>query len=38
MMDEHSPKTKGQPRVAHPDNHEINDWFLIGAKNGRLKN
>lgn len=37
MTDEHEPNTDGPPRVEHPDNHEINDWFLFGPKNGRIE-
>jgi hypothetical protein len=37
MTDEHRPNTEAQPRAEHPDNHEINDWFLFGPKNGHIE-
>jgi len=27
---------KNEKKSAHPDQHEIDDWFLYGPKNGRI--
>lgn len=37
MTNEHKPNTDGQPRVDHPDMHEIGDWFLYGPKNAQIE-